>query len=328
MMGKEKWYEQCPDFLDWDGSCFVKKDEEVEVAEDEAFVYGSACSDAVTEYLNSIKDFEVLTAEEERECAWNIHTGDDKARNEARKKLIEHNAKLVVHAAKKRSNRSPLEFADLISAGNVGLIQAVDKFDPNKGRFSTFAMYWITASMKRAEENYARPIRLPSYMVQVKTKINRAREQLQLELGREPSIDELAEATGCNKKNIQVVLKTEYRMYSLNNMVGKEREDEGLTFFASPDNIEDTIVNDIMSEVVANEVREIIAHRLQKKEKQVIIMKYFGNCTTDVISHNLNLSKKIVQELEEKGLAKIKRYCLLKDAKRHLHNQETLYHEI
>lgn len=323
-MGKEKWYEQCPDFLDLNGSCFVKKDEEVEEAEDEAFVYGSACSDAVTEYLNSIKYFEVLTAEEERECALRVCSGD----KEARKKLIEHNAKLVIHAAKKRLNRSPLEFADLISAGNVGLIQAVDKFNPDKGRFSTFAMYWITASMKRAEENYARPIRLPSYMVQVKTKINRAREQLQLELGREPSIDELAEATGCNKKNIQAVLKTEYRMYSLNNMVGEERKDEGLTFFASPDNIEDTIVNDIMSEVVANEVREIIAHRLQKKEKQVIIMKYFGNCTIDVISHNLNLSKKIVQELEKNGLAKIKRYCLLKDAKRHLHNQETLYHKI
>lgn len=311
MMGKEKWYEQCPDFLDLNGSCFVKKDEEVEEAEDEAFVYGSVCPDAVTEYLNSIKYFEVLTAEEERECALRVCSGD----KEARKKLIEHNAKLVIHAAKKRLNRSPLEFADLISAGNVGLIQAVDKFDPDKGRFSTFAMYWITASMKRAEENYARPIRLPSYMVQVKTKVNKVKEQLRLELGREPTAEEIAEATGCNLKSVQSVLKTDYRIYSLNNFVGEKKEDEGLEFFASKDNVEDVIIDDIMSTVVSKELREIITKKLLKIEQKVIMMKYFQNCTIEVICDTLHLSRKLVKEIEKKSLAKIKKYCLLKGVK-------------
>lgn len=321
MMGKEKWYEQCPDFLDLNGSCFVKKDEEVEEAEDEAFVYGSACPDAVTEYLNSIKYFEVLTAEEERECALRVCSGD----KEARKKLIEHNAKLVIHAAKKRLNRSPLEFADLISAGNVGLVQAVDKFDPDKGRFSTFAMYWIVASMKRAEENYARPIRLPSYMVQVKTKVNKVKEQLRLELGREPTAEEIAEAAGCNLKSVQAVLKTDYRIYSLNNFVGEKKEDEGLEFFASKDNVEDAVINDIMSTVVSKELREIITKKLLKIEQKVIMMKYFQNCTIEVICNTLHLSKKLVKEIEKDGLAKIKKHCLLKDFRRTLKKQDTLY---
>jgi RNA polymerase primary sigma factor len=318
MMGEvfKEWYEESPDFLD--SGCF--ENEVTEEINDNNYI----SSDVVTEYLNSIKYFEVLTPAEEREYALQIRSGDQ----DARKKLIEHNAKLVIHAAKKRSNRSPLEFADLIQAGNIGLVQAVDKFDPDKGRFSTFAMHWIIASMKRTEENFARPIRLPSYMVQVKTKINRAKEQLTQELGREPTVDELVEATGCSKRNIQSVLKRDYSMYSLNNLVGEEKEDECLSLFATDEDVEEITINEIMSTLVAREVKEIITKKLLKREQKVIIMKYFENCTVDEISQTLNLSKKIVKEIEKDGLAKIKKYCLLKDFKRHIKNQETLYCKI
>jgi RNA polymerase sigma factor (sigma-70 family) len=315
MMGEvfKEWYEESPDFLD--SGCF--ENEVTEEINDNNYI----SSDVVTEYLNSIKYFEVLTPAEEREYALQIRSGDQ----DARKKLIEHNAKLVIHAAKKRSNRSPLEFADLIQAGNIGLVQAVDKFDPDKGRFSTFAMHWIIASMKRTEENFARPIRLPSYMVQIKTKVNKVKEQLRLELGREPTAEEIAEATGCNLKSVQAVLEADYRIYSLNNFVGEEKEDEGLEFFASKDNVEDTIINDIMSTVVSKELREIITKKLLKIEQKVIMMKYFQNCTIEVICDTLHLSKKLVKEIEKDGLAKIKKYCLLKDFRRVLRNQDTLY---
>jgi RNA polymerase primary sigma factor len=189
-------------------------------------------------------------------------------------------------------------------------------------------MHWIIASMKRTEENFARPIRLPSYMVQVKTKINRAKEQLTQELGREPTVDELVEATGCSKRNIQSVLKRDYSMYSLNNLVGEEKEDECLSLFATDEDVEEITINEIMSTLVAREVKEIITKKLLKREQKVIIMKYFENCTVDEISQTLNLSKKIVKEIEKDGLAKIKKYCLLKDFKRHIKNQETLYCKI
>jgi len=287
----------CPDFMD---TSYLVGNKIAEKASDLDFI----SSDVVTAYLNSIKHFEVLSPEEEKEYAIRIRKGDQ----DARQKFIEHNTKLVVHAAKKRANRSPLEFADLLQAGNLGLMKAVEKFDPSKGRFSTCAMYWILASMKRTEENVARPIRLPSYMVQVKNKVNRAREFLTIELGREPLIDEIVEATGCSKKSILRVLKVDYKMFSLNNMFGDEKEDEGLSFFSSEEDVEETVVNEIMSTSVAKEVRDIVSN-LPKEEKQIITMKYFENCTLKKISETLGIPKQGVKDIEKKALETLKKYC-------------------
>lgn len=321
MMDKSKefkeWYSDYVDLMD-----DITYSVEAEVAEEpEELGDDSSISSVVTDYINSIKYFEVLTPEMEREYAIRVRNGDPVAREI----LINHNIRLVFHAAKKRANISPLEFWDLIQEGSKGLIEAVDRFDPDKGKFSTYAMYRILASIKRAEENFARPIRLPSYMVQIKTKVNKVKKQLRLELGREPTAEEIAEATGCNLKSVQAVLEADYRIYSLNNFVGEEKEDEGLEFFASKDNVEDTIVNDIMSTVVSKELREIITKKLLKIEQKVIMMKYFQNCTIEVICDTLHLSKKLVKEIEKDGLAKIKKYCLLKDFRRVLRNQDTLY---
>lgn len=318
MMSKSKefkeWYGDYTDLMD-----DITYSVEAEVAEkSEELGYDSSSS---VVGINSIKCFEVLTPEMEREYAIRVRNGDPVARE----LLINHNTRLVFHAAKKRANISPLEFEDLIQEGVKGLIEAVDKFDPDKGRFSTYAMYRILASMKRAEENFARPIRLPSYMVQVKTKVNKVKEQLRFELKREPTAEEIAEATGCNLKSVQSVLKTDYRIYSLNNFVGEKKEDEGLEFFASKDNVEDAIINDIMSTVVSKELREIITKKLLKIEQKVIMMKYFQNCTIEVICDTLHLSRKLVKEIEKKSLAKIKKHCLLKDCKRKLKKQDTLY---
>lgn len=296
---KETFHEMCPDFMDT--SYLVETSEIAEKASDKGYI----SSDVVTEYLNTIKHFDVLTPEEEKEYAERIRKGD----KEARRIFIEHNTKLVIHAAKKKA-KSPLEFADLIQAGNLGLIHAVDRYNPKRARFSTYAMYWILAYMIRSEENLVRPIRLPSYLVQIKTKVNKAKDALRVELGREPSIEELIKATGCNKKDVKLALKADYRMFSLNNEFGDEKENEGLTFFASEEDIEETVVDKIMSTTITKEVRDIITKSLSQKEQKVIIMRYFENCTFDTIGKALGISKQRVKKIESKALEIIKQHSI------------------
>src|ERR1700676_4498768 len=134
-------------------------------------------------YLREINDTPLLSADEERELAYRIEEGD----TEARDHMVRANLRLVVNIA--RSYRSTgLGLQDLIEEGNLGLLRAVEGFDPSMNtRFSTYASYWIRQSMKRAVVNTAKTVRLPAYMVELLTKWRRATAQLQEELGRPPT---------------------------------------------------------------------------------------------------------------------------------------------
>lgn len=257
-------------------------------------------------YLKDIESFSPLEPKEEEEYIIKIRSGDEEARN----MFINRNLRLVLYIARKRQDFSPLEWEDLIQAGNLGLIKAIEKFDPAKGRFSTCAVYWILAYMKRAEENFANLIRRPNYIVQTKTKIKKIQEQWETKFGKQPTPEEYAKEIGCSVKRIKRTLETDYKIFSLNNLVGEEKKDEGLAFFAASDNTEETVINKIMRE----KIRDIIKNKLSKEEKAVIVMKYFHEDTITNIAKKLNLSKKDIKTIEQNALTKIREYFFLENS--------------
>ncbi|HOM98280.1 MAG TPA: sigma-70 family RNA polymerase sigma factor, partial [Acetomicrobium sp.] len=147
-------------------------------------------ADPVRMYLREIGKIPLLTKEEEVELAKRVEAGDE----EAKKKLIEANLRLVVSIAKKYIGRG-LSFLDLIQEGNLGLIRAVEKFDYRKGfKFSTYATWWIRQAITRAIADQARTIRIPVHMVETINKLIRVSRQLVQQLGREPTVEEIAQA--------------------------------------------------------------------------------------------------------------------------------------
>jgi RNA polymerase primary sigma factor len=161
-------------------------------------------------YLREINETPLLTAIEEKALAYRIQDNGD---TEARDHLVRANLRLVVNLARGYLNRG-LDLPDLIEEGNLGLLRAVEGFDADMGtRFSTYAAYWIRQSMKRAVVNCGKTVRVPAYMAELMTKWRRATAELQDELGRAPTEDEVAEALGLPRKKLKVIKKA-LRIYN------------------------------------------------------------------------------------------------------------------
>src|SRR5437016_1439946 len=160
-------------------------------------------------YLREINETPLLSAEQERELAYRIEDGD----SEARDRMVRANLRLVVNIARHYTGKG-LSLQDLIAEGNLGLLRAVEAFDPSMNtRFSTYASYWIKQSIKRALVNTAKTIRLPAYMVELLTKWRRATAKLQEELGRAPTKEEIARSLNLPKKKLKIIEKA-IRVYN------------------------------------------------------------------------------------------------------------------
>jgi len=160
----------------------------------------------------------LLDAAEERELSRCAREGD----NEARKRLIESNLRLVISIAKKYRGRG-VSFEDLIQEGNSGLIKAVERFDPDMGnRFSTYATWWIRQAVTRAVADHARTVRLPSHVVDALFRLRRADNTLSIELGRDPSEEELAERLGIKPEEVRRLREVSQPIGSINARVGAE----------------------------------------------------------------------------------------------------------
>jgi RNA polymerase primary sigma factor len=173
-------------------------------------------------YLRQIAQYPLLTPQQEIKLAARIKRGDAKAKNE----MVRSNLRLVVKIARDYANLG-LPLLDLISEGNIGLMKAVDRFDPKKGgKLSTYASWWIKQSIKRALANQSKTIRLPVHLVDKIAKMRRVSTQMTEELGREPTDDELAEEIGLVASKVTQLKSAAIRPTSLDQPVGEDDSTE------------------------------------------------------------------------------------------------------
>lgn len=184
----------------------------------------SSVKSSLQTYLQEINRYSLLTAEEERELGWRII---NEQCPQAREKMIMSNLRLVVAIAKKYSNRG-LPITDLIEEGNIGLMRAVEGFDPAQGaRFSTYGSWWIKQGIKRALMNANQPIHIPAYMVELIAKWKMHSRKLRAELGHEPTMEQLAESMDLPLKKIQII-KRAVKAFNAPNQAPRDIDGEAV----------------------------------------------------------------------------------------------------
>src|ERR1700730_5706104 len=170
-------------------------------------------------YLREINETPLLNAEEEKELAYRIEAGD----GEARDRMVRANLRLVVNIARNYTGKG-LGLQDLIAEGNLGLLRAVEAFDPSMNtRFSTYASYWIKQSIKRTLINTAKTIRIPAYMFELLSKWRQATARLQEEMGRPPTLEEVAQSMNLPKKKLAIIKKA-IRIYNTAPQIDQPEE--------------------------------------------------------------------------------------------------------
>ena len=259
--------------------------------------------DPVRMYLKEIGQVRLLSAEEEVELAKRVAEGDQYAKN----KLTEANLRLVVSIAKKYSGRG-LHILDLIQEGNTGLIRAVDKFDWTKGnKFSTYATWWIRQAITRAIADQARTIRVPVHMVEVINKATRCNRKLVQELGREPTVEEIAAELGLPVEKIIEANRTAADTLSLDTPVGDE-EDTSIGSFVEDERTPGPA--DATSNALLAEALKEILDTLTEREADVLRMRfgmYDGRThTLEEVGQNFGVTRERIRQIENKAIRKLR----------------------
>ena len=206
-------------------------EEEIVELDNVGLLEGVGTEDPVRMYLKEIGTVPLLTAEEELELAKRKSEGDPVAKD----KLIEANLRLVVSIAKRYTGRG-MSFLDLVQEGNLGLIKGVEKFDYEKGyKLSTYATWWIRQSVTRALADHARTIRVPVHMVETINRMSKMQRKLTLELGYEPSTQELANALDITEEKVLEIMQIAREPASLETPIGEE-DDSNLGDFVADNN--------------------------------------------------------------------------------------------
>jgi len=264
---------------------------------------GLAIDDPVRMYLKEIGKIELLSQDEEKELAEKMMEGDEAARE----KLVVANLRLVVSIAKRYVNKG-MFFLDLIQEGNLGLMKAVEKFDPNMGfKFSTYATWWIRQAITRAIADQARTIRIPVHMVETIHKVSRYQREMIQELGREPTADEIAAKMGMTTDKVREIIKIAQDPVSLETPIGEE-EDSHLGDFI-PDE-ETPAPNDAASQTILREVIEKELETLTPREAKVIRLR-FGlidgkTRTLEEVGQEFQITRERIRQIEAKALRKLR----------------------
>lgn len=264
---------------------------------------GINLEDPVRMYLKEIGKVPLLSSDEEIELAKRMEDGDELARA----RLAEANLRLVVSIAKKYLGRGLL-FLDLIQEGNLGLIKAVEKFDYRKGyKFSTYATWWIRQAITRAIAEQARTIRIPVHMVETINRVTRVSRQMMQELGREPSVEEIAEEMNLSEEKVREILKVAQEPVSLESPVGEE-EDSHLGDFIQDENI--TTPADAAALLLLKEQLDEAMSALTDREKEVLRMRFGLNeaqpLTLEQVGKHFNVTRERIRQIEAKALRKLK----------------------
>ena len=259
--------------------------------------------DPVRMYLKEIGQVKLLSADEEVDLAKRVAAGDKAAKD----KLTEANLRLVVSIAKKYSGRG-LHILDLIQEGNTGLIRAVDKFDWTKGnKFSTYATWWIRQAITRAIADQARTIRVPVHMVEVINKATRCNRKLVQELGREPTMEEIAKELNLPVEKIIEANRTAADTLSLDTPVGDE-EDTTIGSFVEDDNTPgpaDATSNALLAEALSE-----ILGTLTDREADVLRMRfgmYDGRThTLEEVGQIFGVTRERIRQIDNKAIRKLR----------------------
>ncbi|MBQ8756945.1 MAG: RNA polymerase sigma factor RpoD [Oscillospiraceae bacterium] len=259
--------------------------------------------DPVRMYLKEIGQIPLLNADEEVDLAKRVSEGDQAAKD----KLTEANLRLVVSIAKKYSGRG-LHILDLIQEGNTGLIRAVDKFDWTKGnKFSTYATWWIRQAITRAIADQARTIRVPVHMVEVINKATRCNRKLVQELGREPTVEEIAAELGLPVEKIIEANRTAADTLSLDTPVGDE-EDTSIGSFVEDERTPGPA--DATSNAMLAEALRDILSTLTDREADVLRMRFGmedGRAhTLEEVGQSFGVTRERIRQIENKAIRKLR----------------------
>src|SRR5256885_1708438 len=265
-------------------------------------VRSEAVQSPLETYLREINETPLLNKEEEKQLAYSIENGD----SEARDRMVRANLRLVVNIARSYTGKG-LGLQDLIEEGNLGLLRAVEGFDPSMNtRFSTYASYWIKQSIKRALVNTAKTIRIPAYMVELLAKWRRASAKLKDELGREPTQEEVAKVLNLPKKKLNIIKKA-IRVY--NSAPQSENADSG---FSLDEMLMDGNTKTPDTEMVeADDLSHVLQllDKMDKREAAVLRMRFGLDDeepkTLKEIGESLGLTRERVRQIESEALAKL-----------------------
>jgi RNA polymerase primary sigma factor len=281
---------------------------------------GLSLDDPVRMYLKEIGRVPLLSMEQEKSLAMRIEAGElELSKNgtadpflvsdgdEAKRQLTEANLRLVVSIAKKYVGRGML-FLDLIQEGNLGLIRAVEKFDYRKGyKFSTYATWWIRQAITRALADQARTIRIPVHMVETINRLIKVSRQLLQELGREPSVEEIAEAMALTPEKVREVMKISQEPISLETPIGEE-EDSHLGDFIEDQ--EAVAPAEAASVMLLKEKMQDVLQNLTERERKVLVLR-FGledghQRTLEEVGQEFGVTRERIRQIEAKALRKLR----------------------
>ena len=300
-----------------------EKDEKSDADEEpaaEVLSAGLSLDDPVRMYLKEIGRVPLLSMEDEKNLAMKIEAGEKETQkngeangvivfqgDEAKRQLTEANLRLVVSIAKKYVGRGML-FLDLIQEGNLGLIRAVEKFDYRKGyKFSTYATWWIRQAITRALADQARTIRIPVHMVETINRLIKISRQLLQELGRDPSVEEIAAEMGLTPEKVREVIKISQEPISLETPIGEE-EDSHLGDFIEDQ--EAVAPAEAASVMLLKEKMQDVLQNLTERERKVLVLR-FGledghQRTLEEVGQEFGVTRERIRQIEAKALRKLR----------------------
>ncbi len=267
-------------------------------------VMSASVDDPVKMYLKDIGKVPLLTAEAERDLAKKVMQGDEYAKSV----LCEANLRLVVSVAKRYVGKTSMSFLDLIQEGNMGLLRAVDKFDYTKGfKFSTYATWWIRQAITRAMADQSRTIRIPVHMVETINKYVKVVRSLMQKLGRDPTIEEIAEELGISVAKVMEIQRTAQDPISLETPMGEE--DDGKMADVIVDESAKSPIDSATQTLLREQLLAVI-DTLTPREQEVIRQRYGlmdgRQKTLEEVGKEFSVTRERIRQIEAKALRKLK----------------------